>query len=230
MKLNCRKTLFLFLARKHVFRSLSFSLSLSVFLSLPSYPNLAFSLSRLPPSHSSSTSPPFLPFSLRPPFILSLLPVFAQLTRVSICFIKLRRAPFYSSPSSSIRDEIYPPPTHRRQPASLPHPVPLAALFFQNRSTRGNKKESLHYAHPTLQPFLTNLIPPALSTRFSPSLPPSYSSCFSLSLHHHFLSLPPSLLPPLSVSREKLPRCINERAHLPVSFMEKHTFLVESAR
>lgn len=112
-------------------------------------------------------------------------------------------------PYSSIRDEIYPPSTHRRQPASLPHPMPLAALFFQNRSTRGNKQESLHYAHPTLQPFLTNLMPPAFPTCFPP---PSFPVSFSLSLC-------------FSLFREKLPRCINEGAHLPAGFMEKHTSL-----
>lgn len=99
-------------------------------------------------------------------------------------------------PCSSIRDKIYPPPTHRRQLASSPHPVPLAALFFQNRSTQGNKKESFHYAHPTLQPFLTNLIPPAFLPLPLPpfSFLPSY--CFSL----HFLLFLSSSSPAKSYS------------------------------
>lgn len=158
--------------------------------------------------------PPFLlSFSLRPPFIPPPPLVFAQLTRVSICFIKLRRTP--SLPPSlpaiplpcyrSVRDEIYPPSTQRRQPAT---PVRFvrraparsasrAVLFFQNRGARGaNKKESLHYAHPTLQPFLTNLMP-------------------SAPFH-----------PPLSPPRgERRARCISERPHLPAGFMEKHTSL-----
>lgn len=128
-------------------------------------------------------------------------------------FVSLNYVLLPSTPYCFIRDEIYPPSTHRRQPASSPsfsHPVPLAALFFQNRSTRGNKKESLHYGHSTLQPFLTNLIPPVFSLL---SLPRFLPICFSL----------PSLsflrqLPYLDIS-------ISERTHLPAGFMEKHTSL-----
>lgn len=98
MKLNCRKTLFLFLARKHALTS--FVLSPSLVLS--SSFSAIVAQSRFLPISASAISlvlrqSTLLPFCLRPPFIPSLLPVFAQLTRVSICFIKLRRAPFYSS-------------------------------------------------------------------------------------------------------------------------------------
>lgn len=115
VKLNCRKTLFLFLARKHVFRPLSLSLFLSAIVAQSRF--LPISASTISLVLRQST---LLPFSLRPPFILSLFLVFAQLTRVSICFIKLRRAPFYSSLLFHSRRDI----STSRSPSSTNIPPP----------------------------------------------------------------------------------------------------------
>lgn len=201
--------------RSYVFR-LPLSLLLLFLLSFPlgalplclsptSIP-LSLSLSFHCLTRSQSAAPLSLSFSLpRPPFIPSLPLVFAQLTRVSICFIKLRRIPS--------------PPRHRRVTLAfatrcIHHPLrvvnqqPCEFLLHlpernrswcfsfktEERARVGNKKESLHYVHPTLQPFLTNLMPPAV----------------------------PVVSPPRG---EKQARYISERPHLAAGFMEKHTSL-----
>lgn len=99
----------------------SFVLSLSLFLSA------IVAQSRFLPISASTISlvlhqSTLLPFSLRPPFILSLFPVFAQLTRVSICFIKLRPAAFYPSLLFHSRRDIS--TTHSPSSTSTPVPSP----------------------------------------------------------------------------------------------------------
>ena len=188
VKLNCRKTLFLFLAHKHVPTSFALSLSLSLSLSVSHSislslclsllsralcPNLAFSLSQLPPSRLFSASPR----SSLSPFVL-------HSSRLSFqCLRSWLVSPFVSLnyvvlPSYfSIRDEIYPPSTHHRQPEFLPHPVPLAALFFQNRRT--GKQEG----KPPLRPSDSSTLSYKFNTaRFShPLFSFPLSSCFSRS-------------------------------------------------
>lgn len=173
MKLNCRKTLFLFLARKHVFRPLSFSLCHRTPISLSPYLNFHH-LTRPPPVHASSFSP------FRPPFIPSLFPVFAQLTRVSICFIKLRRAPFYSSLLFHSRRDIS--TTHSPSSTSIPS-LPLTQCHSRHFSfkievrgeTRRKEGEpplrpsdpsTLSYKFNTARSFPTRLFPSLLSFLF----------------------------------------------------------------
>lgn len=132
VKLNCRKTLFLFLARKHVFRPLSLSLFLSAIVAQSRF--LPISASTISLVLRQST---LLPFSLRPPFILSLFLVFAQLTRVSICFIKLRRAPFYSSLLFHSRRDI----STSRSPSSTNIPPPPLPSSGATRDTFLSKQK-----------------------------------------------------------------------------------------
>jgi hypothetical protein len=107
VKLNCRRTLFLFLSRAN-----------TLSMSRVSFVHLSFSLVRVVALYpvrlpvQSSCSPVLSPVLFS--FILSLFAMFAQLTRVSICFIKLRRLclrppSLYPSPHLSHgRDEIRP--------------------------------------------------------------------------------------------------------------------------
>jgi len=131
VKLNCRRTLFLFLARAN-----------TLSMSRVSFVHLSFSLVRVVALYPGCPyNPAALPFSPPScsPFILSLFPVFAQLTRVSICFIKLRRVclrlpSLYPSPHLFHgRDEI--------RPTSARTVVVLRGVFLSdNGQTRGTER------------------------------------------------------------------------------------------
>lgn len=89
--------------------------------------------------HSLSLFSFSLPFTPGPSFIPSLLPVFAQLTRVSICFIKLRRAPFLSPPAAS-PFALSSLPFHSRRDISTIHSpsstsIPRPSLYGATRGT-----------------------------------------------------------------------------------------------
>lgn len=205
VKLNCRKTLFLFLVCKHpltslilspilpliCFLSASYRLSQSRFLSISVFVISLF-------IHCQLTLPLSLflfltSFSLFIPFLLS---VFAQLTRVSICFIKLRR--FHRFVALFGRYIHHPLTVVNQHPSS--GLGPSRGTFL---SKWRNTKEGVSIAdHPKS--------PATLSYKFNG---------FSLFL--------PSSIPSTTKSS---PDVLTNGQHLPAGFMGKHTSFVEDAR